>query len=352
MVVLSRTQKAHVLIHNAAAAAAGIGAGWLGELILVPDIVPLTVLQGTVLLLLVSLFRISLRRAAPFVLVALFCSGILGRGAAALLFARLPEHEALVNILTAAVLTEALGWLAYRFCRTYTREEASLEISLQGDRPVPQVEPSLMTTVVRASRRGPLRVLLASLPTLIAALAAFIVPDARHFVDVRLAAPGQGQGTLRTIDYPLVERQKGALRVSGVPRGGGPRLVLPVHNDVLAFGLERHVMQQRAPQRVRVTVLGLQAPGPSQPGADREWEIAVEPAWQVSVERASDYWHRVRERLALLIFGLLGSLVMIRLGDRRVTPGALLRGAERQGRGPDYGGQKGRPGPVGTGAKR
>jgi hypothetical protein len=345
MVVLTRTQKAHVLIHNAAAAAAGIGAGWLGELILTPDIVPLTVLQGTVLLLLASLFQISLRRAAPFVLVALFCSGILGRGASALLFVRLPEHEALINILTAAILTEALGWLAYRFCRTYTREEASLEISLSGDRPVPQVEPSLMTTVVRASRRGPLRVLLASAPTLIAALAAFIVPDARHFVDVRLAAPQQtpGQAQVKTIDHPLVERHKGALRISGAPRGGGPRLVLPVRNDVLAFGLERHVMQHRTPQRVRVTVLGLQAPGPGLASDDKEREIAVDPAWQVSVERASDYWQRVRERLALLIFGLLGSLVMIRLGDRRaVTPGALLRGAERQGRGPDYGGQQGR----------
>lgn len=351
MVVLTRTQKAHVLIHNAAAAAAGIGAGWLGELILTPDIVPLTVLQGGVLLLLAGLFRIPLRRAAPFVLVALFCSGILGRGAAALLFARLPEHEALINILTAAVMTEALGWLAYRLCRTASREEASLEISLPGDRPVPQVEPSFMTTVVRASRRGPLRVLLASAPTLIAALAAFIVPDVRHLVEVRLAAPqgmatGTGPGARidaqpQIISHPLIERQQGALRISGVPRGGGPRLALPVRNDVLAFGLERHVMQQRTPQRVRVTVLGLPPPG----AAEGEREIVVDPAWQVSVVRASDYWERVRERLALLIFGLLGSMIMIRLGDRRaVTPGALLRGAGKKGNQPNYRGRRGRAG--------
>ncbi len=294
MFILTRKQKAHVIIHNAAAAAGGIGAGWLSDLVLIPDVLPLSALQAVMVLLLTRLFRIQPVKGMLIGLTVAFCTGVLGRGFANLVFLRFPEQQTLIDVIVAVGLTEALGWTIYQ--------------ALLALRPPNTRTPhSLMIQAIVATQHGPLRVLLTSAPMLVALLAALVVLDVEYLVEVRLRAPN-GTAPLM-IEHPLVELNQGLLRVSGVPRGAAEkaRVELVVKNDPLAAQLQRQVLY---PAMTRVSVLAYVPPGES-------GTLIVDSSWQTQVETLSDYWPQVRSRLSLLLLGLLGTVAMIWLGEHR-----------------------------------
>jgi hypothetical protein len=290
MIALTRRQKAHVLIHNAAAVAAGIGAGWHADLVAIPDVVPLSALQVAMVTGVGLLFVLRPAKALLLGLLGAFAAGLLGRGLAIALFLRLPEEEVVINVITAALLTEALGWGAYSLLHALRARSG---------------HPSLVQQAIEATQHGPWRVLLCSTPMMAAAVGAFFVLNVQHQVEVRLRAPG---GTVPlSIEYPLIERYEGTIQISGVPRGVDGRVELPVRNNVLAVELERRVLV-RPPPRVRVLAL-------TPPGAGHF--LVVDRDWQVEVRRASDYWQKVRGRMYLLVLGLLGAMAMMWLGQHR-----------------------------------
>ncbi len=104
----------HALIHAAAVAAAGIGAG----LARLPgaDLPLLTGIQGALVISLAHRRGIPLTRAAAVDLVLQLLAGMTGRFAATHLAALLPAGAGeAVRAAVAAGLTEALGWAAVAF---------------------------------------------------------------------------------------------------------------------------------------------------------------------------------------------------------------------------------------------
>lgn len=290
MIALSRKQKAHVLIHNAAAAAAGIGAGWLADWLAIPDFVPLSLLQVVMVSLLGGLFLLRPHKALLIGLLGAFAASLIGRGLAIALFLRLPEEEVLINVATAALLTEALGWTTYRLLYSLRPRDG---------------HPSRMLQALDATQHGPWRAVLCCAPMVAAAMGAFFVFNVQHQVDVRVRAPNGT--TPLAIEYPLIERYEGTIQISGVPRGADARVELPVRNNLLALELERRALVM-PPPRVRVVALVPE-------GGGRFW--VVDRDWQVEVRRGSDYWQKVRGRMYLLVLGLLGAMAMMWLGQHR-----------------------------------
>lgn len=295
MLVLTRRQKAHVYIHNAAIFTGGIGAGWLGELWLVPDAIPLGLLQAGMVLGLARLFLIRPVKGALLGLVAAFCTSLLGRGLSMALFLRFPEQDVAINVLCAVLLTEGLGWLCYKLFRA--RRAARL-----GRRD------SLLVEVMAASRHGPLKLLVWSAPMLFSLAAALAVPNVKHLLELRLRAPDAVEPLL--IDYGLFDRREGRVLLSGVPRGGAERVQFQVHNPALRAQLDRTLVGWPPPR------LWILAWVPR--GAGGQTDLVVDDRWGAEVRLVSDYWRKVKGRLYLLILGLISTGAMIFIGHHRL----------------------------------
>lgn len=292
MVVLSRKQRAHVIIHNAAAAAGGIGAGWISELVLVRDTIPLGVLEAVMMAAIGLSFGLQRYKVALVALVGGFCCSLLWRGVSVLLLWLVGDHQILINVAVAVVLTELQGWLLFRVCAAMRRRARG--------------PTSWVTGVVRLSRRGPLRVAVSSSPMVVALAAALGVFNVRHQLEVQLRAP-QGTAPL-VIEYPLVERNEGLLYISGLAREGAWTR-MQVRNDTLADQLERKALRH-SPPRVRLEAWV--------PPERLDWPTQiVDGSWSVELRMGSDYWHKVRGRLYLLVLGLLGTLAMAWLSTHR-----------------------------------
>lgn len=106
----TRNQKVHGIIHAAAAAAAGVGAG----LAQVPgsDAPVLVGIQTTMIVAIAREHRVELDKTAAADLVLTFTATMAGRTISQLLVGWLPGIGNAINASTAAALTEAVGWAA------------------------------------------------------------------------------------------------------------------------------------------------------------------------------------------------------------------------------------------------
>lgn len=108
--MFSKQQKVHVLIHAAATAAGGVGAG-LAQL---PgaDAPVLATLQTTMITSIADIHGVAVGRAAAADLLLTFAATVAGRSITQLLVGWMPGVGNAINAATAAALTEAVGWLA------------------------------------------------------------------------------------------------------------------------------------------------------------------------------------------------------------------------------------------------
>lgn len=97
------------IIHVASAATAGIGAG-LAQ-IPISDNVIITPIQTMMAVSLGKVFGITLDRSGAKVAVASAMAAQIGRAASQVLIGRVPGVGNVVNAVTAASLTEAIGWI-------------------------------------------------------------------------------------------------------------------------------------------------------------------------------------------------------------------------------------------------
>ncbi|MCB9796294.1 MAG: hypothetical protein H6741_26670 [Alphaproteobacteria bacterium] len=102
-----------VLIHVFAGVAAGVGFG-LAQL---PgsDAPVLVALQTAMILALADSTQVSLTRAAAAEMALTMAATMVGRGLSQVLMGWFPLAGNLLNALTAATVTEAVGWLALRW---------------------------------------------------------------------------------------------------------------------------------------------------------------------------------------------------------------------------------------------
>lgn len=101
------------MIHVFAAVAAGVGAG-LAQL---PgsDAPVLVALQTAMILALADHYGVSLHRAAAAELALTMAATMIGRGLSQVLVGWLPGFGNMLNALTAAAVTEGMGWLTARW---------------------------------------------------------------------------------------------------------------------------------------------------------------------------------------------------------------------------------------------
>lgn len=109
----TKKQKVHGVIHTAALAAAGVGAG-LAQL---PgsDMPVLCGIQGAMILAIAELHGASLTRAGAAKLLLTLLSPMVGRRVSSLAVSWIPGLGNAFNALTAAGLTESIGWAAHAF---------------------------------------------------------------------------------------------------------------------------------------------------------------------------------------------------------------------------------------------
>lgn len=100
-------EKCHAIIHSAAVAAAGVGAG-LAQL---PgsDSVPLSAIQISMVIALGNVFGISLDESSAKATMGTGLTTLIGRGTSQILVGWIPGFGNLINSSTAASITEALG---------------------------------------------------------------------------------------------------------------------------------------------------------------------------------------------------------------------------------------------------
>jgi len=100
----------HAIIHSAAVAAGGVGAG----LAQVPgsDGPVLVTIQTGMILGIAQQYGVSLTKAAAADLVMTFAASMAGRGVSQVLVGWIPGLGNAINASTAAAITEAIGWAA------------------------------------------------------------------------------------------------------------------------------------------------------------------------------------------------------------------------------------------------
>jgi len=103
-------KKIHAIIHAAAAAAATVGGG----LAQAPgsDTAVITPIQVAMVVAIGAAHGAPVSKSAAAELVLPFTAAALGRGASQILLGWLPGLGNAVNAMTAAALTEAIGWAA------------------------------------------------------------------------------------------------------------------------------------------------------------------------------------------------------------------------------------------------
>ena len=100
--------KCHGIIHSASLAAGGVGAG----LAQIPcsDNAIITPIQLTMAISLGAVFGISLSNSSAEAKVASIAGATVGRTASQVIIGWIPGFGNIVNAVTAAAVTEALGW--------------------------------------------------------------------------------------------------------------------------------------------------------------------------------------------------------------------------------------------------
>jgi uncharacterized protein (DUF697 family) len=126
----TQLQKIKGIIHTAAAAAAGIGAG----LAQVPgsDAPALVGIQTTMIMMIADAHRMALTKAAAADFLLTFTATMAGRGLSGLLVGWIPGLGNAINAATAAGLTEAVGWAAHAY---FTPDAPALPAPAPGDSP-------------------------------------------------------------------------------------------------------------------------------------------------------------------------------------------------------------------------
>ena len=112
-------QKIHGIIHTAATAAAGVGAGMAQ----IPgsDAPVLAGIQTTMIIAVGYEHGVAVTKAAAADLVLTFMATMVGRGISQVLVGWIPGLGNVINATTAAGITEAVGWAA----DSYFAEEVS-----------------------------------------------------------------------------------------------------------------------------------------------------------------------------------------------------------------------------------
>jgi len=108
-----RKHKVHGVVHTAAAAAAGVGAG----LAQIPgsDTPVLCGIQTTMIMAVADLHGASITKAVAADLLLTFTASMAGRGVSQVLVGWIPGFGNAINAATAAALTEAVGWAAHKY---------------------------------------------------------------------------------------------------------------------------------------------------------------------------------------------------------------------------------------------
>lgn len=105
----------HGIVHAFAVAAAGVGAG-MAELP-ISDAQVLTSLQAAMVLALAERYGVEVQRTAAAELVLTLGATMVGRGAARGARSRWPGASRWTGAMTAAAVTEAIGWAAVAWFR-------------------------------------------------------------------------------------------------------------------------------------------------------------------------------------------------------------------------------------------
>ena len=110
---MSKTSEVHLIIHSAATAAGGIGAG----LAPIPgsDAVPLTALQVGMIQAIAAVHGKNIGKSYAASLIGSFSTAVTGRTISQWLVGWWPGLGSVINASTAFSLTEAIGWAAHRF---------------------------------------------------------------------------------------------------------------------------------------------------------------------------------------------------------------------------------------------
>lgn len=121
-------EKAHIIIHGAAASAAAVGAG-LAQIpgsdnaIIVPIQVAMIIAIGAV-------YGRNLNEAAALSILSAASAGIIGRTISQFVIGWFPGIGNAINAGTAAAVTEAIGWSAYNILSKQQTEQDSDHILL------------------------------------------------------------------------------------------------------------------------------------------------------------------------------------------------------------------------------
>jgi uncharacterized protein (DUF697 family) len=115
----TRNQKIHGIIHTAAVACGGVGAG----LAQVPgsDSAVIAPLQTAMIVAIAHQHGVALAKSAAVDLLLTFTATQVGRGISQLLLGWIPIYGNVINAATAAGVTEAVGWAADEY---FSSEEA------------------------------------------------------------------------------------------------------------------------------------------------------------------------------------------------------------------------------------
>lgn len=108
----SQRRKAHLIIHSASTAAAGVGAG-MAQLPF-PDATVLLPIQTAMVIALGKVFHIKLEEGAAKALATQFLAQKAGQMTARFLAGKLPVAGNVINGSTAAAITESYGWMIAR----------------------------------------------------------------------------------------------------------------------------------------------------------------------------------------------------------------------------------------------
>ncbi|MDT2827138.1 MAG: hypothetical protein ACTJHK_03195 [Enterococcus viikkiensis] len=120
---MNKTQrkKSHLIIHSAASAAAGVGAG-MAQLPL-SDAAVLVPIQTAMVIALGKVFHVKLDEGAAKALATQFLAQKAGQMTSRFLIGKIPVAGNILNSSTAAVITESYGWMiANEFAQEYEKK--------------------------------------------------------------------------------------------------------------------------------------------------------------------------------------------------------------------------------------
>lgn len=120
--------KFSAIIHGAAIAAAAIAAGMSqisGSQPESADSIPIVGIQGTMLSAITSEFDAVSTQTIAVTIIGTCLATILGRAASKCLLGRVPRCGKALNAITAAAITEIIGWCAVAFFKKLQAQNAS-----------------------------------------------------------------------------------------------------------------------------------------------------------------------------------------------------------------------------------